>query len=61
VIVVDASAVLETLLRTRAAAAVEERLFDGRTLHAPHFGAPLLTRDGRLAAAAGHHATIELV
>jgi len=37
VIVVDASAVLETLLRTPAAAAVEGRLFDSRqTLHAPH-------------------------
>jgi predicted nucleic acid-binding protein len=37
VIVVDASALLETLLRTSAAAAVEERLFDvGDTLHAPH-------------------------
>jgi len=37
VIVVDASAVLEALLRTPAAAAVERRLFDSRqTLHAPH-------------------------
>jgi predicted nucleic acid-binding protein len=37
VIVVDASAVLEVLLRTPAAAAVEERLFEpGQTLHAPH-------------------------
>ena len=36
-IVVDASALLETLLRTLAAAAVEERLFGvGDTLHAPH-------------------------
>ncbi|MSO94156.1 MAG: PIN domain-containing protein [Rhodospirillales bacterium] len=36
-IVVDASAVLEVLLRTAAAAAVEERIFDsGETLHAPH-------------------------
>jgi predicted nucleic acid-binding protein len=35
-IVVDASAVLELLLRTRAASAVEERLFGGETLHAPH-------------------------
>ena len=36
-IVVDASALLEALLRTPAAAAVEERLFDVRhTLHAPH-------------------------
>jgi predicted nucleic acid-binding protein len=129
-IVVDASAVLEALLRTPAAALVERRLFDPReTLHAPHLldvevaqvvrryavnkdidgdrgrlaladladfpvrryphdfllprvwelrnnltaydavyvalaealDAPLLTRDRRLAAAAGHHARIELV
>ena len=129
-IVVDASAALEALLRTPAAAAVEERLFDPReTLHAPHLidvevaqvlrryattgeidpdrcraalvdladfplsryphdfllgrvwelrdnltaydavyvalaealGAPLLTRDQRLAAAPGHHARVELV
>jgi predicted nucleic acid-binding protein len=37
VIVVDASALLEVLLRTPAAKAVESRLFDSRqTLHAPH-------------------------
>jgi predicted nucleic acid-binding protein len=37
VIVVDASAVLEVLLQTSAAAAVEARLFQsGQTLHAPH-------------------------
>lgn len=129
-IVVDASALLEALLRTPAAAAVETRLFDPRrTLHAPHLldievahvvrryaaageldtergrealadladfplrryphdfllprvwelrnnltaydavyvalaealGAPLLTRDRRLAAAPGHHAQVELV
>ena len=36
-IVVDASALLEALLRTPAAEAVERRLFDAReTLHAPH-------------------------
>lgn len=35
-IVIDASVVLEALLRTPAAKAVEEKLFDGRTLHAPH-------------------------
>jgi predicted nucleic acid-binding protein len=36
-IVVDASALLEVLLRTSAAAAVERRLFAPRhTLHAPH-------------------------
>jgi predicted nucleic acid-binding protein len=128
-IVVDASALLEALLRTPAAKAVERWLFDaGQTLHAPHLldvevaqvirryaangeidnergraaladladfplhryphdfllpriwdlrnnltaydavyvalaealEAPLLTRDRRLAAAAGHHARIEL-
>jgi predicted nucleic acid-binding protein len=37
VIVIDASAALETLLRTPAARAVDARLFDpGETLHAPH-------------------------
>ena len=129
-IVVDASALLEALLRTPSAKAVERRLFDPRqTLHAPHLldvevaqvirryaakgeidsergraaladladlpihryphdfllprvwdlrntltaydavyvalaealDAPLLTRDQRLAAAAGHHARVELV
>jgi predicted nucleic acid-binding protein len=36
-IVVDASALLEALLRTPAATAVERRLFDTQeTLHAPH-------------------------
>jgi predicted nucleic acid-binding protein len=129
-IVVDASAVLEALLRTPAASAVERRLFEpAQTLHAPHLldvevaqvvrryaanrefdaergrmvladladlplrryphdfllprvwdlrnnltaydamyvalaealDAPLLTKDKRLAAAAGHHARIELV
>ncbi len=36
-IVVDASAILEVLLRTPDAAAVEERMFHpGETLHAPH-------------------------
>lgn len=36
-IVVDASAVVEVLLGTPAAAAIERRLFDaGETLHAPH-------------------------
>ena len=36
-IVVDASALLEALLRTPAAKAVEDRLFAaGQTLHAPH-------------------------
>jgi predicted nucleic acid-binding protein len=37
VIVVDASALLETLLRTSAAEVVDARLFgSGQTLHAPH-------------------------
>jgi predicted nucleic acid-binding protein len=35
-IVVDASALLEVLLRTEASAVVEARLFMGETLHAPH-------------------------
>jgi predicted nucleic acid-binding protein len=130
VIVVDASAFLEALLKTPAAHAVEERLFQaGEQLHAPHLldlevtqvlrrlaaggrigadrcrevlddlahtrlfryphdfllprvwelrnnltaydavyvalaeflNAPLLTRDRRLANAAGHHARIDLV
>jgi predicted nucleic acid-binding protein len=130
VIVVDASALLEALLRTPAAGAVETRLFRPRqTLHAPHLidvevaqvvwryaangeidgergraalidladlplrryphdfllprvwdlrnnltaydavyvalaevlDAPLITRDKRLATAAGHYARIELV
>ncbi len=129
-IVVDASALLEALLRTPEAKAVEDRLFaSGQTLHAPHLldlevaqvirryaangelddergrmaladladlplrryshdfylqriwdlrnnltaydaayvalaealDAPLLTRDRRMAAAAGHEARIELV
>ena len=129
-IVVDASALLEALLRTPAAKPVEERIFaPGQTLHAPHLldvevaqvvrryaangdidgergrlaladladlplrryphefllpriwelrnnltaydaayvalaealDAPLLTRDRRLAGAAGHRALIELV
>lgn len=129
-IVVDASAALETLLQTPAAPNVARWLFDpAQTLHAPHlidvevaqvlrryaatgavdpercraaladwadfpvnryphdfllprvwelrhnltaydavyvalaeaFDAPLLTRDHRLAAAAGHHARVELV
>lgn len=129
-IVVDASAVLEVLLHTPAARAVEEWIFDPRQmLHAPHLldievaqvirryaakgeiddrharealadlvdlplhrhphdfllprvwdlrhnltaydavyvalaealDAPLLTRDQRIAAAAGHHAKVELI
>jgi predicted nucleic acid-binding protein len=130
VIVVDASALVEVLLRTPVAPAIEQRLFNtGRTLHAPHLldievahairryaisgqidgergraaleiladlplnryphrlllpriwdlrnnlttydaayvalaealEVPLITRDQRLAGAAGHHARIELV
>jgi len=130
VIVVDASALLEVLLRTPAAPAMDKRLFEPRqTLHVPHLldvevaqafrryvasgeidaergrvaladltafplrryphdfllprvwtlrnnltaydavyvalaealDAPLVTRDRRLAAAAGHHARVELV
>jgi len=34
--VVDASALLEVLLRTGASEAIEARLFSGETLHAPH-------------------------
>lgn len=69
-IVVDASALLEALLQTPAGQAVEDRLFaPRRTLYAPHLlevevaqvDAPLLTRDRRLATAAGHRARIELV
>ena len=129
-IVVDASAMLEVLLRTPASAAAEQRLFDpGERVHAPHLldvevaqvvrryaltgqvdqercrmalddlaefplrryphdvllqrvwelrnnltaydavyvalaealDAPLVTRDQRLASAAGHHARISLV
>jgi predicted nucleic acid-binding protein len=130
VIIVDASAILEVLLRTPAAQAIERRVFAaGETLHAPHLidievahvlrryaaagdmrvergrealedladlslrryphdvllprvwalrdkltaydavyvalaealGAPLLTRDRRLANAAGHRARVEVV
>lgn len=35
-IVVDASALLEVLLQTDVASAIEKRLFGGSTLHAPH-------------------------
>lgn len=128
-IVVDASAMLELLLRTQVAAAVENRLRGAASLHAPHLldlevaqvlrrhertgeltesrgrealedfsafriaryphkvflsrvwslrqnataydacylalaemlGAPLITRDRRLAAVPGHHARVELL
>jgi predicted nucleic acid-binding protein len=130
VIVLDSSAVLETLLRTEGAEPVDRKMFaPGETLHAPHLldleiaqvvrryvagrafdaergrlaladfadlpltryphtmllarvwslrnnltaydavyvalaealGAPLLTRDRRLASATGHHAAVELL
>ena len=52
---VDASALLEVLLRTPAAAAVEERLFDmGDTLHAPHLIDIEVAQVLRRYAAAGH-------
>ena len=36
-IVLDASALIEVLLRTRVGAAIERRMFaPGKTLHAPH-------------------------
>ena len=53
-IVVDASALLEALLRTPAAEAVEERLFAARqTLHAPHLLDVEIARVVRRYAAAG--------
>jgi predicted nucleic acid-binding protein len=106
VIVLDASAVAEVVLRRSAAATVERRVHDMQeTQHAPHFidlevahvvrryalrgeidgergraaledltvydaayvalaeilDAPLVTRDGRLAASSGHRARIELL
>jgi predicted nucleic acid-binding protein len=67
-LVVDASAVLEVLLRTPAAAAVGARLFDGAvTLHAPHLldleVAQVLRRyagTGQVAAERGHAALDDL-
>jgi predicted nucleic acid-binding protein len=53
-IVVDASALLEVLLRTPAANAVEKRLFERRqTLHAPHLIDVEVTQVIRRYAAAG--------
>jgi predicted nucleic acid-binding protein len=67
VIVVDASAVLEVLLRTRAAGRVEARLFGRSTLHAPHLldveVAQVLRRyaaRGELPAARGAEAVADL-
>jgi predicted nucleic acid-binding protein len=67
VIVVDASALLEFLLRTPAAAGVEARLFGGDTLHAPHLldleVAQVLRRyerGGDLAARRGEEALADL-
>jgi len=68
VIVVDASALLETLLRTPAAEAVEKRLFAAReTLHAPHLldveVAQVIRRYaaiGEIDAERGHAALVDL-
>jgi predicted nucleic acid-binding protein len=68
VIVVDASAVLEVLLRTPAAKAVEDRMFaNRRTLHAPHLidveVAQVIRRyaaNGDIAAERGHMALADL-
>ncbi len=67
-IVVDASALLEVLLRTPAAAGVERRLFaSGETLHAPHLidveAAQVLrryARNGDLGAGRGRQALDDL-
>ncbi|MBV9755437.1 MAG: type II toxin-antitoxin system VapC family toxin, partial [Alphaproteobacteria bacterium] len=67
-IVVDASALLEALLRTAAAASIERRLFAaGQTLHAPHLldleVAQVLRRyaaGGELAAPRGRDALADL-
>lgn len=66
-IVVDASAMLEVLLRTRAGARVEERILDGDSLHAPHLldveVAQVLRRyqaRGELTAARGAEALADL-
>ena len=54
-IVVDASAVVEVLLRRPAAAAVEARLFaPGQTVHAPHLLDIEVAQVFRRFAAAGH-------
>jgi predicted nucleic acid-binding protein len=65
--VVDASALLEVLLRTSGSVAVEARLFSGRTLHAPHLldleVAQVLRRyerSGVLSARRGHEALEDL-
>jgi len=53
-IVLDASAVLEVLLRSPTAAVVEERIFDSeQTLHAPHLIDVEVTQVLRRYAAAG--------
>jgi predicted nucleic acid-binding protein len=69
VIVVDASAVLEVLLRTPAASAIEARLFAaGESLHAPHLldveVAQVLRRyyaAGSLDADRGQEALVDLI
>jgi predicted nucleic acid-binding protein len=68
VIVVDASALLEVLLRTPSAEAIEERLFaSGQSLHAPHLidveAAQVLRRyvsSGAIDAARGEAALMDL-
>lgn len=68
-IVVDASAAIEVLLRTPSAAAVERRLFaPGETLHAPHLidveVAQVLRRyaaAGAINAGRGHGALIDML
>jgi predicted nucleic acid-binding protein len=66
VIVVDASALLEAILRTRAAKAVEDRLFaPGQTLHAPHLidveVAQVIRRYARNGEITGERARLALV
>jgi predicted nucleic acid-binding protein len=69
VIVVDASALLEALLRTSAAAAVERRLLDpSESLHAPHLIDVEVTQvirryaaTGEVSADRGRDALVDLV
>jgi predicted nucleic acid-binding protein len=67
VIVVDASALLEVLLRTALAPTLEARLFGGETLHAPHLLDVEIAqvirryeRNGALTAARGREALDDL-
>lgn len=63
-IVVDASAVLEVLLQTERARAVEAELFGGATLHAPHLldleVAQVLRRYGRSGALSSERGRLAL-